>query len=235
MKIIGYVEDNDAIRENYAECFAEAGFKVDAYSDAENSLKAFKKAMPDLLLLDIGLGHQRDAGLQLCLEIRKFNDTVPIIFLTSHDKDYEKISGLRLGADDYITKDADIDYVIVRIETLLRRIAALQTANPVVASDDDKDDDSELRLDQSTYQAWWKNHLLDLSLTQFWILDELRKGAGQLCSHSALMKAANIVVEPNTIVAHVKSIRSSFKKIDAEFDNIRTVRGVGYQWLDKSH
>ena len=235
MKTIGYVEDNDAIRENYTECFSEAGFKIEAYSDAESSLNAFKESMPDLLLLDIGLGHQRDAGLQLCLEIRKFNGTVPIIFLTSHDKDYEKISGLRLGADDYITKDADIDYVIVRIETLMRRIAALKTANPVVVEESAKSEEIELRLDQSTYQAWWKNQLLDLSLTQFYILDELRKGAGQLCSHSTLMKAANIVVEPNTIVAHVKSIRSSFKKIDAEFDNIRTVRGVGYQWLDKSH
>lgn len=235
MKTIGYVEDNDAIRENYEECFIEAGFKVEAYSDAESSLNAFKTQMPDLLLLDIGLGHQRDAGLQLCLEIRKFNDTVPIIFLTSHDKDYEKISGLRLGADDYITKDADIDYVIVRIETLLRRIAALQTASPAPVENEPAVSGSELKLDQSTYQAWWKGQLLDLSLTQFWILDELRKGAGQLCSHNALMKAANIVVEPNTIVAHVKSIRSSFKKVDGEFDNIRTVRGVGYQWLDKSH
>jgi len=235
LKTIGYVEDNDAIRENYAECFMEAGFQVNAFADAESSLAAFKTEMPDLLLLDIGLGHQRDAGLQLCLEIRKFNDTVPIIFLTSHDKDYEKISGLRLGADDYITKDADIDYVIVRIETLMRRIQALQSASasdtPPAAAESSK----ELVLDHNTYQAWWQGTLLDLSLTQFWILDELQKGAGQLCSHNALMKAANIVVEPNTIVAHVKSIRSSFKKVDAEFDNIRTVRGVGYQWLEKSH
>lgn len=235
MKTIGYVEDNDAIRENYAECFMEAGFQVQAFADADNALKAFKATMPDLLLLDIGLGHQRDAGLQLCLEIRKFNDTVPIIFLTSHDKDYEKISGLRLGADDYITKDADIDYVIVRIETLMRRIQALRSASASDTPPANNEPNIELNLDHNTYQAWWQGQLLDLSLTQFWILDELQKGAGQLCSHSALMKAANIVVEPNTIVAHVKSIRSSFKEIDAEFDNIRTVRGVGYQWLEKSH
>ena len=235
MNTIGYVEDNDAIRENYSECFIEAGFNVDAYSDAETALAAFKTSMPELLLLDIGLGHQRDAGLQLCLEIRKFNDTVPIIFLTSHDKDYEKISGLRLGADDYITKDADIDYVIVRIETLLRRVSALKNASQSDAAPDAQNNDAPLKLDKNTYQAWWQGQLLDLSLTQFWILDELYKGAGQLCSHSALMKAANIIVEPNTIVAHVKSIRSSFKHIDENFENIKTVRGVGYQWLDKSH
>lgn len=235
MKTIGYVEDNDAIRENYAECFMEAGFQVIAFGDAESALEAFRTSMPDLLLLDIGLGHQRDAGLQLCLEIRKFNDTVPIIFLTSHDKDYEKISGLRLGADDYITKDADIDYVIVRIETLMRRIQALQNASGSDAPAAPEANATELSLDHNTYQAWWQGELLELSLTQFWILDELQKGAGQLCSHAALMKAANIVVEPNTIVAHVKSIRSSFKKVDADFDNIRTVRGVGYQWLEKSH
>jgi len=233
LKTIGYVEDNDAIRENYSECFTEAGFQVAAFSDADSALTSFKAEMPELLLLDIGLGHQRDAGLQLCLEIRKFNDTVPIIFLTSHDKDYEKISGLRLGADDYITKDADVDYVIVRIETLLRRIEALRKAMPATEVNQDSAK-SALRLDHNTYQAWWNEQLLDLSLTQFWILDELRNGDGQLCSHNALMKAANIVVEPNTIVAHVKSIRSSFKKIDSEFDSIRTVRGVGYQWLNKN-
>lgn len=235
MKTIGYVEDNDAIRENYAECFAEAGFKVDAFCEGESALASFRQQMPDLLLLDIGLGHQRDAGLQLCLEIRKFNDTVPIIFLTSHDKDYEKISGLRLGADDYITKDADVDYVIVRIETLMRRIEALKGLSAAEPDSQAVAANNPLKLNHNTFQAWWQGNLLDISLTQFWILDELCKAAGQLCSHSALMKAANIVVEPNTIVAHVKSIRSSFKKIDPEFDNIRTVRGVGYQWLDTSH
>ncbi|XOV79913.1 MAG: response regulator transcription factor [Aestuariibacter sp.] len=228
MKKIGYVEDNDSIRENYAECLIEAGFSVDAYTNAEDALKAFRNTMPDLLLLDVGLGHQRDGGLQLCFEIRKFNDTVPIIFLTSHDKDYEKISGLRMGADDYLIKDSHIDYIVVRIETLLRRVAALQSHNSVTEQNQRI---TELQLNDTTCQAYFRNKNLDLSLTQFWILKALYEAQGKLKSHSELMKAANIVVEPNTIVAHVKAIRNHFKSVDKDFDSIRTVRGVGYQWL----
>lgn len=230
MKKIGYVEDNDSIRENYAECFVDAGFSVDAYSNAEDALVAFKQSMPDLLLLDIGLGHQRDGGLQLCFDVRKFNSAVPIIFLTSHDKDYEKISGLRMGADDYITKDSNIDYILVRVETLLRRVETLQqqVAPNSVAG---QAVESTISLNDTTCQAYYRGKNLELSLTQYWILKCLFEGGGQLKSHAELMKAASIVVEPNTIVAHVKAIRSRFKAIDNS-DPIRTVRGVGYQWLE---
>ncbi len=231
MKTIGYVEDNDSIRENYEECLVDAGFQVSSFSEAGPALASFQQNMPHLLLLDIGLGHQRDAGLQLCFEVRKFDSSVPIIFLTSHDKDYEKISGLRMGADDYITKDCNIDYILVRIETLLRRVEALQQGagareNKVADLTD------RVELNDKTCQAYYGGKNLDLSLTQYWILHELFTGAGTLKSHAELMKAASIVVEPNTIVAHVKAIRSRFKAINEDFDAIRTVRGVGYQWLD---
>lgn len=229
MKRIGYVEDNDSIRENYTECLMDAGFHVDAYANAEDALHAFSSDMPDLLLLDIGLGHQRDGGLQLCFDIRKFNSAVPVVFLTSHDKDYEKISGLRMGADDYITKDSNIDYILVRIETLLRRVETLRKQAVVEPIHDTVE--QLVNLNDITCQAYFKGSNLELSLTQYWILKSLYKGQGQLKSHADLMKAANIVVEPNTIVAHVKAIRSRIKAIDEHCDPIRTVRGVGYQWL----
>lgn len=231
MKTIGYVEDNDSIRENYEECLVDAGFKVHSFAEASDALNSFQEDMPDLLLLDIGLGHQRDAGLQLCFDVRKFNSSVPIIFLTSHDKDYEKISGLRMGADDYITKDSNIDYILVRIETLLRRVEALQKDANLVREEVVKEK-SSVELNDKTCQAYYNGKNLDLSLTQYWILHELYLGAGKLKSHAELMKAASIVVEPNTIVAHVKAIRSRFKSINEDFDAIRTARGVGYQWLD---
>lgn len=231
MKTIGYVEDNDSIRENYEECLVEAGFDVISFSDANTALASFQDKMPDLLLLDIGLGHQRDGGLQLCFEVRKFNDSVPIIFLTSHDKDYEKISGLRMGADDYITKDSNIDYILVRIETLLRRIEALQKGAAKVVTEPSYPQ-SQIELNDKTCQAYYLGKNLDLSLTQYWILHELYSGAGTLKSHNDLMSAASIVVEPNTIVAHVKAIRARLKSVNKDFDPIRTVRGVGYQWLE---
>ena len=185
--------------------------------------------MPDLLLLDIGLGRHRDGGFQLCLEIRKTNRTVPIVFLTSHDTDFEKISGLRIGADDYITKDTHIDYILVRIETLLRRTQLMQ--QEAIDRRTASRKDSDLVLDELRCTANWKGNKLELSLTQFWILKTIIKAQGAVQSHDDLMQAANVVVETNTIAAHVKSIRNSFKYHSPEFDNIKTVRGVGYQWI----
>lgn len=230
MNIIGYVEDNEVIRENYTECLIEAGFKVVAFDNSEDALSNFKVSMPDLLLLDIGLGHQRDAGLHLCMQIRQVDQSVPIVFLTSHDTDFERISGLRMGADDYITKDTNIDYVLVRIETLLRRNTAVRDAAASVPEQSQLT--GSLVLDERTCKAEWKGESLQLSLTQFWILQALVNGQGELKSHNDLMKAANIFVEPNTIAAHVKSIRNAFKSYNQEFANIRTVRGVGYQWIE---
>lgn len=229
MYTIGYVEDNHAIRENYNECFTDAGFDVRAFDNADDAFVSFTSDPPDILLLDIGLGRQRDAGLHLCLQIRAVNHSIPIVFLTSHDTDFEKISGLRMGADDYITKDTNIDYILVRIETLVRRHQLIQenAANRRV----NRRKDTDLSLDEQRCKAEWKGTELNLSLTQFWILQSLVKGQGAMRSHDELMKAAKIVVEPNTIAAHIKSIRSCFTKLNPDFDNIRTVRGIGYQWI----
>jgi two-component system OmpR family response regulator len=229
MYTIGYVEDNHAIRENYAEYLTEAGFVVVAFDNAQDALSCFQDKMPDVLLLDIGLGRQRDAGLQLCLDIRRFHKAVPIVFLTSHDTDFERISGLRMGADDYITKDTDIEYILVRIETLIRRNQAIQevAANRRLNTRTDAD----LSIDDQRCRVTWKGKGVALSLTQFWILTALVRAQGVMKTHDDLMKAANIVVEPNTIAAHIKSIRNSFKMHNPDFNNIKTLRGIGYQWI----
>ena len=124
-KAIAYVEDDDLIRENYAELLGESGFEVTTYSNPKDALAAFSQKMPHLVLLDITLGRERDAGFQLCSDIRKLSSTVQIVFLTSHDGEIDKVSGLRLGADDYLTKDVSIDYIVVRLEALFRRLEAL--------------------------------------------------------------------------------------------------------------
>ena len=121
-KIIGFLEDDEVIRENYAEMLSEAGFTVRAYATRQAAMSAFEQAPPDLALLDVSIGKERDAGFQPCMDLRRLFPYLPIVFLTSHAGDVDKISGLRLGADDYITKDASIDYIIVRLEALFRRL-----------------------------------------------------------------------------------------------------------------
>ena len=233
-KHIAFVEDDDVIRENYAEILAEEGFDVDAFSDRQAAMERFKEWLPDLVILDIGLGEERDAGFQLCTELRRLSAKIPIIFLTSHDSEMDKISGMRLGADDYLTKDTSIDYLVVRIETLFRRVESL-TQGESISPDQPPAHRlvrGDLTIDMDRCVAYWKDSQVDLTLTQWWIVQELAIKPGNVKSHSKLMSTANIVVEPNTIAAHIKTIRNRFKAIDKDFDCIKTEYGIGYRWIN---
>ena len=100
---IAYVEDDDTTREQYCQVLREAGFDVTAYSNKADAIAAFRQELPELALLDVSHEGERDAGYQICSELRRISNEVPIIFLTSNDGEIDVISGLRLGADDYVT------------------------------------------------------------------------------------------------------------------------------------
>ncbi len=230
---IALVEDNDVIRENYSEVFTDEGFDVVAFSNQHDAKKYFQTTLPDVAILDIGLNEERDAGFQLCSYLRHLSQTLPIIFLTSRDEEFERISGLRVGADDYITKDIGINYLIVKIEALINRIKAL------TPTDDSENKTSgnmkvcgSLEFDCSRMVAFWKSELLDLTLTQYRIIDELTGNIGEIKDYSKLMRAAKICVEPNTISAHIKTIRAIIRAVDVGFNCIKTERGLGYRWVE---
>lgn len=229
---IAYVEDDDVIRGNYSEMLRDEGFDVEAYSGKQDAIAAFQRQLPDLALLDVSLNGERDAGFQVCSELRRLSSEVPIIFLTSHDGEMNKISGLRLGADDYITKDASVDYIVIRIEALFRRLDAIRSAHSPVAGDQTSAEKAPgIRIDERYSSVHWKGKKIDLPLTQFWILRDLCSNPGKARTHRDLMNAASIVVEPNTIMAHIKSIRDTFLAADPDFDCIKTERGKGYRWV----
>lgn len=230
---LALVEDDDIIRANYADLLRAAGFAIDAYGTKESALEGIATEKPELVLLDITMNGERDAGFDICAELRRNSSILPIVFLTSHDGDVDKISGLRLGADDYITKDTSLDYLIVRIEALFKRrdahvLASRASALPVANSSFSM---TAITFDDQASIVTWKGQRVDLPLTQFWILRDLYRNAGQSRSHEQLMRAAKIVVEPNTITAHVKAIRQAFVDIDETFEGIRTERGRGYRWV----
>ncbi len=232
---IALVEDDEIIRNNYSEILADEGFEVVVFSNRQEAMCYFQTSLPDIAILDVGLQEERDGGFKLCSDLRRLAPKLPIIFLTSRDDEIDRISELRLGADEYITKDASINFIMVRIEALFHRIEVItQSQTPELKIEQNHSEFGLLRLDKKLLKATWKNTPLDLSLTQFWILCELVTNPGEVKTCDKLMHAAHICVEPNTITAHIKMIRSRFRDIDSDFDCIKTERSAGYRWLDKN-
>jgi two-component system OmpR family response regulator len=243
MSGILFVEDDPLIRDNLSELLRDEGFWVHAFGDAASALAhCDAEPLPDVALLDISLGAERDAGFELCQALRQRTALLPIVFFTSHDHDLDRISGLRLGADDYLTKDESLEYIVARLHALLQRHRAMVRAAQQASGASDCGTvepvagealyRGELAIDLETCSASWKHMRLRLSLTQVWILRALVEHPGQAHTPRVLMRAARITVEPNTIVAHMKHIRDAFRAVDPAFDAIRTERGAGYRWVD---
>lgn len=223
---IAIVEDEPAIRDNYADVLRRQGYEVQTYADRPSAMNAFNIRLPDLAILDIGLGDDVEGGFELCRELRAVSKSLPIIFLTARESDFDTVSGLRLGADDYLTKDISLTHLTARIAALFRRVEALR-------SPPDNDDilrRNKLIIDMQRMHAKWNEQLLDLTLTELWIIHALAKFPGHVKDRDNLMSEANVVVDDSTITSHIKRIRKKFIQLDPNFDAIETVYGMGYRW-----
>src|SRR5512134_3580466 len=169
---IAIVEDEPAIRANYAEALRKHGFEVAAYAGRAEALAAMKTRLPDLALIDIGLGADVDGGFALCRELRALSAALPIIFLTARDSDFDAVAGLRLGADDYLTKDVSLPHLLARIAALFRRAEAQGTES----QSEDVLERGPLRLDTKRVTASWRGQRVDLTLTEFWIVHARHPG-----------------------------------------------------------
>jgi two-component system OmpR family response regulator len=223
---IALVEDEPSIRANYADALRRHGYEVASYPDRPQALAAFRTRLPDLAVIDVGLGGEPDGGFTLCRELRAMSPTLPIIFLSARDSDFDIVAGLRIGADDYLTKDASLHQLTARIAALFRRSDLL--AAPL--ANEDVLDRGELRLDLKRLSATWRGTPVPLTLTEFWMVHSLARHPGHVKDRDALMRDANIVVDDATITSHVKRIRRKFQAIDAAFDCVATVYGMGYRW-----
>ncbi len=224
-KQILLVEDELILCDNYAKTIRENGYEVVTCHTKQQALEIINKHLPDLAILDIGLGDEMEAGFDLCREIRTLSQTIPIIFLTARDSDVDAVSGLRLGADDYLSKDTSIHNLLARIAALFRRLEALESP-----SDTDQIKRGKLTVDTARFRIKWGDDIIDLSLTEFWIVHSLAKRVDHVKSKDQLMRDSNQVVADNTITSHLKRIRKKFKEADENFDQIETVYGVGYRW-----
>jgi two-component system OmpR family response regulator len=223
---IALVEDDPAIRANYADVLGRHGYEVAAFADRASALAALRTRLPDLVLLDIGLGDDVDGGFKLCQELRAMSSTLPVIFLTARDSDFDLVSGLRMGADDYVTKNVSLPHLLARVSALFRRADLAGAAAPA----DSVLERGPLTLDLNRFTVAWHGKSLDLTLTEFWLVHALAKFPGHVKNRDQLMGEAHVVVDDSTITSHIKRIRRKFTALDPQFDCIDTVYGLGYRW-----
>lgn len=223
---IAIVEDDPAIRANYAEALKRHGYEINAYAARREALDAFKSRLPDLAIIDIGLGDETEGGFALCRDLRAMSARLPIVFLTARDSDFDVVSGLRLGADDYLTKGVSLPHLTARIAALFRRVEALAEDQPV----EERIVRGDLELDLKRFEARWKAARIELTLTEFWIVHSLARHPGHVKNRDQLMRDAELVVDDATITSHVKRVRAKFLAADPAFDAIETAYGLGYRW-----
>lgn len=223
---IAFVEDDPAIRANYSDALRKHGFEVSVYAARAEALSAFRTRLPDLALIDIGLGSDVDGGFALCRELRALSATLPIIFLTARDSDFDVVAGLRLGADDYLTKDVSLPHLMARIAALFRRADLASEPKAV----EERLERGPLMLDLKRFSVSWRASAVPLTLTEFWMVHALARHPEHVKNRDQLMREANLVVDDGTITSHIKRIRRKFQAVDSQFDAIDTAYGMGYRW-----
>jgi len=227
---IALVDDDRNILTSVSMALEAEGFDVRTFTDGDSALRGLTTRPVDLAILDIKM--PRMDGMELLQKLRKTTD-LPVIFLTSKDEEVDEILGLRMGADDYVTKPFSQRLLIERIRTLLRRAdgaAGLDDgdAEPAIARGD-------LTLDPSRHLCAWKGDEVNLTVTEFLILKALAVRPGHVKNRDQLMDAAygeHIYVDDRTIDSHIKRIRKKFKAVNDDFDHIETLYGIGYRYRD---
>lgn len=227
-RTIALVEDDAAIRDNYKLALEAQGYQVSTFEDRATASDAFSHKLPDLAIIDVGLNDEMEGGFMLCQQLRQLSGSLPIIFFTARDNDVDTISGLRMGADDYLTKDISMAHLLARIAALFRRTDLLSA--PKAQSEQYRL--GHLVVDASRMSVTWKQQPVALTVTEFWMLYALIKHPGHVKSRQQLMDESRMVVDDTTITSHIKRIRKKFIQLDADFDHVDTVYGMGYRWQE---
>lgn len=224
-KRIALVDDDQHIITSVSFLLEAEGFEVDTYSDGEQALIGLRRRPADLGVFDIKM--PRMDGMELLSKIRA-NDQLPVIFLTSKDDELDEALGLRMGADDYITKPFSQRLLLERVRAVLRRAdksdqSSAETAITI----------GHLVMQPDRHSCTWKGDEVKLTVTEFLILSALARRPGIVKNRDQLLDAAygeTAYLDDRTIDSHIKRLRRKFRQIDDAFDGIETLYGVGYKY-----
>jgi two-component system response regulator ChvI len=227
---IALVDDDRNILTSVAMMLEAEGFAVRTFADGEEALRALAIRPADLVVLDIKM--PKLDGMETLARLRQ-GSAVPVIFLTSKDDELDEVLGLRMGADDYITKPFSQRLLLERIRSLLRR--EQNRANGDTTDQSQVLRRGDLVLDGSRHSCSWKGQPIDLTVTEFLLIKALAQRPGHVKNRNQLIDAAygeHIYVDDRTIDSHIKRVRKKFKAVDGDFDEIETLYGVGYRFKE---
>jgi two-component system response regulator ChvI len=229
--VIALVDDDRNILTSVSIALLAEGFVTRVYTDGATALKAIADNPPELGVFDIKMPGMD--GMELLRRLREFS-AMPVIFLTSKDDELDEALGLAMGADDYIAKPFSQRLLIARIKAILRR---QELARGEAAAQDEPEqaliERGRLVMDPARHKVAWDGKDVSLTVTEFLILETLAQRPGVVKNRNQLLDVAyndDIYVDDRTIDSHIKRIRRKFRQVDAEFDAIETLYGVGYRF-----
>lgn len=217
------VDDDPHIRDVTVFALHKAGMETRTAKDGAEALKAFHDYNPHLIVLDINMPEMN--GFDLCKELRKFTD-VPVLFLSSRDDEIDRVVGLEIGGDDYVTKPFSPRELVARVQVILKRSKKLSVPMQISALVY-----GQLKADIESHEVKWQNTQVALTVTEFAILHGMLKKPQRVWLRDDIMTMAhghNIHISDRTIDSHIRHIRDKFMRIGAG-NIIETVRGVGYK------
>ena len=229
MTHICLIDDDQNILASLSLALKSEGYIISTFSDGLSGLNSLKEDDYDIAILDIKM--PRLDGLEVLQKLRQASN-LPVIFLTSKDEEVDQLLGLKMGADDYITKPFSQKLLIERVKAILRRSKDTLTSNDKETSNIIKR--GKLSLNMSRYECFWDDVAIKLTVTEFLLLESLASRPGYVKSRDQLMSAAyddDIYVDDRTIDSHIKRLRRKFKDLDKNFESIETLYGVGYRYI----
>jgi two-component system OmpR family response regulator len=214
------VDDEENITYLLGTALRHFGFSVDTASSGREGLAKANDVRPDLVLLDVMLPDLD--GFEVCRRLRGAGIQVPVLFLTARDATEDKVRGLTLGGDDYVTKPFSLEEVVARVRAILRRAGRVTVDEPPLAY-------ADLAMDDDAHQVWRAGELIDLSPTEYKLLRYLLANAGRVVSKAQILDHVweyDFGGEATVVETYISYLR---KKVDRRDEPlIQTVRGVGY-------
>ena len=227
------IDDDKNILASISMLLENEGYKVSTFSDGESGLKAILENSPDIAVVDIKM--PRLDGIELLKKLRRTSN-MPVIFLTSKDTEIDELLGLKVGADDYITKPFSQNILMERIRILIKRTELKNTKKKDNIDDKNSIKEGNIFLDTEKYMCKWKNKTVNLTVTEFLLIKSLVENVGAVKSRNQLIVSAfgedKENIDDRSIDHHFKRIRKKFKIADNNFNSIVTIYGGGYKFSE---